>query len=125
MACPVPLRPEHLIEVASSYDHPGVVVCCVSGEIDGCSSARLDEELQRAARGPRDLVVDLSLVTFFSVAGLSVLEHARDTAAPTRDLVLAGETDAVALVLDVPEMRSTFRRYPTVPAAVAACHRAS
>lgn len=125
MASPDPLHHGQPLQIARTHDYPGVVVCCVSGEVDAWSSPLLDEELQRAVHDARDLVVDLSKVTFFAVAGLNALERARDAAAPARDVVLADETDAVARVLDVPAMRSTFPRYPTVPAAVAACSRAS
>lgn len=122
---PDPRRPGQPLRIAWIHDYPGVVVCCVSGEVDAWSSPLLDEELQRAAHGARDLVVDLSEVTFFALAGLNALDRARDAAAPARDVVLADESDAVARVLDVPAMGSTFRRYPTVPAAVAGCSRAS
>lgn len=117
------MRPEHLLQVASTYDYSGVVVCRVSGEIDAYTAPLLDEELQRAARSDRDVVVDLSRVAFFCVAGLRVLDRTRDTAGPRHDVVLAGEAEAVALVLDLVGTDAPFTWCPTVLAAIAACAR--
>jgi anti-anti-sigma factor len=53
---------------------PGVVVVTVSGEVDALTAPRLAELVHhRLLATPALLVVDLSAVTFLSVAGLRVL----------------------------------------------------
>ncbi|WP_103349163.1 STAS domain-containing protein [Amycolatopsis sp. CA-128772] len=77
---------------------PGTVVAEVTGEIDLGTARRLDEVLQARVPGRLDeLVIDLSGVTFFSVAGLNSLLRARllADAAGAHLTVEAGRSRAV------------------------------
>ncbi|MEV4052119.1 STAS domain-containing protein [Amycolatopsis sp. NPDC049688] len=77
---------------------PGTVHVEVTGELDLGTARRLDAVLQARVPGRLDeLVIDLSGVTFFSVAGLNSLLRARllADAAGARLTVEAGRSRAV------------------------------
>lgn len=58
-------------------ERPGTLVVTVSGEIDLASVAELDEALRYAVEVADEVLVDLSGVTFFAVAGVNSLLDAQ------------------------------------------------
>lgn len=67
---------KRLISVQIAYPRPTIRLVCVAGEVDMATAPILREACTRDARGRRpvrDLVVDLSRVTFLASAGLHVL----------------------------------------------------
>lgn len=87
---------------------PGLhtVVVEVTGEIDLSTARRLDEVLQSRIRSQVDeIVIDLSAVTFFSVAGLNSLLRAQ---------LLAG-TAGAHLTVDAGKSRAVRRLFTLLP----------
>ena len=83
---------------------PHRVTVRVSGEVDLATARRLDEVLQCRIRSLLDeVVIDLSGVTFFSVAGLNSLLRARLLAdnAGARLVVEASRSRAVRRLFDL------------------------
>ncbi|MFJ9770329.1 STAS domain-containing protein [Kitasatospora sp. NPDC101157] len=77
---------------------PFVVTAC--GEIDLDTAPRLHRELSRALTEHREVVLDLSEVTFMDCSGLGVLVRARNQADRSgRSLVLRGVGRPVARLL--------------------------
>lgn len=66
------------ISLSVSRPTPRTVLVRVTGEVDLSTARRLDEVLCSLIRGPvGEVVIDLSGVTFFSVAGLNSLLRAQ------------------------------------------------
>ncbi|MDT7797511.1 MAG: anti-sigma factor antagonist [Actinomycetota bacterium] len=60
--------------VSTSQPGAGLALTEVGGEVDSASSPQLREQLDAVmAAGPRQVVVDLAEVTFFSSSGITVL----------------------------------------------------
>ena len=115
-----PLRAaEPDVEVASvtvSAAPPGVVVLVVRGEIDSCTSLLLRDRLLEHLRPTcRQLVVDLTAVTFLAAAGLTVLLTVREaaTAAGVR-LFLVADTPVVLRPLMITGLDDVFDVCPDV-----------
>lgn len=121
VASSVSFGPEQLVSVVLDRSRPAVVVVQVIGEVDSYSTPVLRDALVEPVRQRCSVVVDVSRVTFLGLAGLRVLEEARDAAGPERAVVLAGTSGALTRVIDVPALGATMEWYPTVPLAVAAC----
>ncbi|MEQ0564064.1 STAS domain-containing protein [Amycolatopsis sp. NEAU-NG30] len=89
---------------------PGLrtVVVEVTGEVDLGTARRLDEVLQSRIRSQvEDVVIDLSGVTFFSVAGLNSLLRAQ----------LLADTAGAHLTVDVGRSRAVRRLFTLLPTA--------
>lgn len=72
-----------LVEMTTPRGRPDVVLVRVAGDVDHCSAPTLRAVLERAAAGrPAEVHLDLSRVTFFSCAGLTVMLSTRS--APPR-----------------------------------------
>jgi anti-sigma B factor antagonist len=108
--------------VVSSGHQNGWWVVSVIGEIDVHSGPSLREHLLRAlANGERDLVVDLSGVSFLDSSGLGVLVTAhKRTRAAGGSLRLASCRPAVATIFQITALDRAFSIYPTVEDAVTA-----
>ena len=92
-----------------SWPHPRSVTIHVCGEVDLCTAPDLTEILGREIRGPAaDILVDLSSVTFFGVAGLDCLLNAGRAADKfeTGLRIEPGESYAVSRVFSL--FRSAF-----------------
>ena len=106
--------------------HPsaGVCVVAVDGELDMLTAPVLDSCLrQQLAAIPRHLVVDLQLLRFLGVSGLSCLMCARELAQQTArsQLHLTGLADqAVARPVELTRALRLFDSYPTVADALVA-----
>jgi anti-sigma B factor antagonist len=107
----------------------GHQVINVTGEIDICSAPMVHAYLRKATdicagRG-RDVVADLSGVTFMDATGLSVLlradHHARRTG---RRLRVAAPTAPITRLLDITGLDTYFDLYLTSQAATATPHPA-
>jgi anti-anti-sigma factor len=86
---------------------PDTVVVEVTGEIDLSTARRLDEVLQARIRSQVDkIVIDLSGVTFFSVAGLNSLLRAQ----------LLADTAGAHLIVDAGRSRAVRRLFALLPA---------
>ncbi|MET8847412.1 STAS domain-containing protein [Amycolatopsis sp. NPDC004625] len=85
---------------------PGTVVAEVTGELDLGTARRLDAVLQARLPGRFDeLVIDLSGVTFFSVAGLNSLLRAR----------LLADAAGARLTVDAGRSRAVRRLFTLIP----------
>jgi anti-anti-sigma factor len=59
-------------------EHGRVIIVAVTGEIDAVNAVQFDAGLGRFAGAARPMVIDLSGVVFFGVAGLRALLHFDD-----------------------------------------------
>ncbi len=85
---------------------PRTVLVQVSGEVDLSTARRLDEVLRERIRGPvGEVVVDLSGVTFFSVAGLNSLLRAQ----------LLADAAGARLTVDPGRSRAVQRLFTLLP----------
>ncbi|SFQ95968.1 anti-anti-sigma factor [Lentzea waywayandensis] len=105
------------VEVATTCAAlPGVVVLAVRGEVDSCTSPLLRDRLLDHVRPTcRQLVVDLTAVTFLAAAGLTVLVAVREaaTAAGVR-LFLVADTPAVLRPLMITGLDGVFDVCPDI-----------
>jgi anti-anti-sigma factor len=94
----------------------------LSGEIDAGASAELAARLRAFADGrPKDLVIDLSGVTFLSTAGAeAVMTFGTRRAAEGRRLLVGGGSGQVQRLLDLVRAADVLDLHPTVDAAIAA-----
>jgi anti-anti-sigma factor len=71
-----------LLTVSANSDRPDILVITVCGEVDMSTGPLLRDRLHEQVRrsGP-DLIVDLTQVDYFGVAGLTVLMNVRAAAA--------------------------------------------
>jgi anti-sigma B factor antagonist len=108
--------------VVSSGHEAGWWVVSVAGEIDVHSGPSLREHLLRAlANGERDLIVDLSGVSFLDSSGLGVLVTAHKRARAAGGMLrLASCQPAVATIFQITALDRAFSIHPSVEDAVAA-----
>lgn len=94
----------------------------LSGEIDAAASAELAAWLRTSVDGrPKDLVIDLSKVTFLSTAGAdAVMALGARLAAEGRRLLVGGGSGQVQRLLGVVRAADVLDLHPTVDAAIAA-----
>jgi anti-sigma B factor antagonist len=85
---------------------PRTVAVGVSGEVDLSTARKLDEVLRDRIRGPvGEVVIDLSGVTFFSVAGLNSLLRAQ----------LLADAAGARLTVDPGRSRAVKRLFTLLP----------
>ena len=98
----------------------GVPVLALGGRLGHAASADLEEAVTSCLGQGSRLVIDLTSVDYLSSRCLEVLARAADrcSAAGGR-LVLAGVAPAVALALDLANVRAAFLIEPTRDEAVA------
>jgi anti-sigma B factor antagonist len=116
------ISPEEQLRVtAKPDDGSGFVVLHLAGDLDLYTAGVLREQLlSRLQDGTSGVVIDLTELGFLGSAGLAELVSAQDTA--TRNdvrLMLVASSRNVLRPLEVTGLRSTFRVYETVPAALA------
>jgi anti-anti-sigma factor len=103
-----------LLTTAAQPIPSGAVVITVRGEVDWCTSPLLRDALLAQLRptGPQ-LVIDLTDVRFFGVAGLAVLVSVRDAAvAAGTSLCVVAPTRVVLLPLTITGLDRRFDIYP-------------
>jgi anti-sigma B factor antagonist len=114
------------LAITVSCPRVGTVVCTLVGEVDLATESLLREQLQQAiTTGPRHLIVDLSDVSFLSVAAVETLLDTWRASQDRCEMVLVGTSHRVTLVLDVLERGNLipcFPRYDSVVQAVAGCN---
>jgi anti-sigma B factor antagonist len=104
---------------------PGVVVLILSGELDAGTSSKLVHAVaQILATEPEALILDLSELSFLSVAGVRAIRAAHDAAGAARLRVVTGERAIVRELLHVTRFDAVLDCYPTRNGAVAAGSRA-
>ncbi|MGZ4985579.1 MAG: STAS domain-containing protein [Chthoniobacterales bacterium] len=94
----------------------------LDGEIDLHVSPRIAASLsQMIATKPKQLVVDLSQVSYIDSSGLAVLiEGMQNVAAYGGKFSLAGLQEGVRPIFEIARLDQVFQIYPTVDAALAA-----
>jgi anti-sigma B factor antagonist len=94
----------------------------LEGEIDLHVSPNLTAALNRMIdKKPRQLVVDLSRVTYIDSAGLAALiEGMQKIEAYGGKLALAGLQETVRSIFEIARLDQVFRIFPDVDAALAA-----
>lgn len=97
------------------------VVMHVAGDIDAHSAPRLDELLAPSlASTAETLVLDLSQVSFFGVAGLELLDHVRQHAASRRiEICIVDGPTCVERALLAAGWSESVPTHPAVTAAIA------
>jgi anti-sigma B factor antagonist len=103
-----------------STERPNVLP--LEGEIDLHVSPRLAASLtQMIASKPKQLVVDLSQVSYIDSSGLAVLiEAMQNVAAYGGKFALAGLQEGVRPIFEIARLDQVFQIYPTVDEALAA-----
>jgi anti-sigma B factor antagonist len=94
----------------------------LKGEIDLHVSPRVASSLQAiVATKPKQVVVDLSAVSYIDSSGLAVLiEGMQNVAAYGGKFALAGLQDTVRPIFEIARLDQVFRIFPDVAAAFAA-----
>ncbi|MEV6640699.1 STAS domain-containing protein [Amycolatopsis sp. NPDC051371] len=119
-----PYEPERLGLVRTRGEH-GVVVLVLSGELDMGTAAKLvDAVAQILSTEPEALILDLSELTFVSVAGVRAIHAAHDAAGAARLRVVTGERAVVREFLHATRFDAVLDCYRTRNGAVAAGSRA-
>ncbi|HTL46063.1 MAG TPA: STAS domain-containing protein [Vicinamibacterales bacterium] len=86
---------------------PETVTVSVTGRVSNATSANLEEALEQAAAGAREVVLDLAGVDYVSSAGLQVLARASERLAGSGGrLVLAAAQPPVRVALELAGFRS-------------------
>jgi len=111
------------IELEHPHLHRDIVVLTAIGEIDSMTAARLSTALHRELEhDPALLVLDLTGVSFLSVAGVTVLDCAtgRAVCANVPFVLVTGESRVVTTALRLAELAPVLPTFRTVAQAVAA-----
>jgi anti-sigma B factor antagonist len=106
--------------MASSTDHPNVLP--LDGEIDLHVSPRVSASLAAMIdEKPKQLVIDLSRVSYIDSSGLAVLiEAMQNVAEYGGHFALAGLQENVRPIFEIARLDQVFRIFPDVDAALAA-----
>ncbi|WP_290052569.1 STAS domain-containing protein [Amycolatopsis solani] len=104
----------------------GIVALALSGELDAGTTPKLASTVvQVLSEEPEVLVLDLSRVTFMSVAGARSIRLTHDTAGATRLRVVTGGSRPAEHVLRVTGFAAVLDCYPSRSAALSAGSRRS
>jgi anti-sigma B factor antagonist len=99
----------------------GCMVVFAVGEIDLATSPTLQEALVEAVESRRNLVVDLSAVSFLDSTGLGVLIRTRKRIAAThKSMSLVGPTGMVGKVLRITGIDQAIPVHPNLDTALGA-----
>lgn len=117
-------QPERL-RVVRTRGASGVVVLALSGELDAGTAPKLGEAAaQIFASDPEVLVLDLSELSFLSVAGVREVRAAHDRTAANRLRVVTGDRPAVREFLHATGFEAMLDCYRTRIGAITAGSRA-
>ncbi len=99
-----------------------ICVVAAEGEVDAHTAHSLREALARAiASGSRQVVADLSMVSFIDSSGLGVLVgNLKELIARQGDLRVVVTQERVTRVFEVTGLDTVFGLHPSVEAAIAA-----
>jgi anti-anti-sigma factor len=104
------------------------VLVAAVGEVDAASAETFSEGIERNLAGYRQLVLDLSRLTFFSAAGYSVLHrlHSRCARAGIGWVLVPGtEVDRLLRICDLDGIMPTAPNIVSAVAALARTHTAA
>ncbi|QFU91707.1 STAS domain-containing protein [Amycolatopsis sp. YIM 10] len=109
-----------LLTITAKRVLPGTVVLAVRGEVDLCSGPLLRDALRAHLRHPSvPLVVDLTGVGFFGVAGLNVMVTAAEAAvAAGAGLCLVANSRPVLWPLTITGLDGMFDIHPNLTEAL-------
>lgn len=97
-----------------------VSVVTISGRVDSVTAAALDTELAKVVASHKQIVLDLSPVTYLSSAGVrAIVKTLRAAEKADGSVKLAHIPNVVAEVLETVGMMEALQVYPTVDEAVA------
>ncbi len=110
---------------ARTRDESGVLVLVLSGELDSGTASKLIHAVAQILAGePEALVLDLSGLSFLSVAGVRAIHTAHQAVGAARLRVVTGERPAVREFLHATRFDAILDCYRTRIEAVAAGSRA-
>ncbi len=114
------LRPAQLLTITTQPVPPAATVLTVHGEVDMLTSTLIADQLLPLVRDTvPHVIVDLTDVGFFGVAGLTVLVNAREAAAMAGvTLCLVASTRPVLMPLTVTGLDSVFDISPDLTDAL-------
>ena len=105
----------------SSERRGGSLVVTIAGELDIVTSRQLDEQLMRARRNDRRVVLDMSAVEFMDTSSLAVIVgHWKRLDSMGGTLALAGARYRYTKTLWITGLADRLPMYETVDEAVAA-----
>lgn len=113
-------QPGWMLRVTVDESIPEMVVCTVAGEVDMTTAPVLAHTLHPHIDQPRDLLLDLSGVTFLGSHGLMVLVDARKAHGEDHLFALIAPSAATSLALDIIGLTDLFPRYKDLSSAVTA-----
>jgi anti-sigma B factor antagonist len=122
MSCeqPIPQQRDQWLTVTLNQPRPRAIRCAVTGEVDVLTAPALRAQLMSAGDVHcRDVVVDLTAVTFFAAAGLHVLDDVRHAHRGARELLVVGASPQVDRVFDL--CGPDYPRFATCDQALASC----
>ncbi|WP_433759416.1 STAS domain-containing protein [Nocardia sp. CA-135398] len=110
-----------IVQFTVSHPRGDVTLVVVAGEIDVATAPRLRDKLLRAFGSQGSImVVDLSPVTFFAAAGLTILVEAQAAAEKAnRRMVLITTVRCVDRAIEITGLATNFRRVGSLAAALA------
>lgn len=120
-ARPAPIAPAggELMTVTSRVVPSGALVVAVQGEMDATTCPLLHDQLIAHVRSTRHLILDLSGVSFFGAAGLTVLVVVREAALPADcRLCVVARTRPVRLSLMITGLVDVFDLHTDVTEAL-------
>ncbi len=113
------------LKLVRTRGETGVVVLVLSGELDAGTASKLVHAVaQILATEPEALVLDLSELSFLSVAGVRAIRAAHEAAGAARLRVVTGERPSVGEFLHATRFDAVLDCYRTRIGAVAAGSRA-
>lgn len=104
---------------ALAAERDGTVVVSLTGELDMLTVSRAASVLDDAATRDLPMVVDLTGLTFFSSAGLTLLVRLSEQE-PRRDVRLVADHRVVLLPLELAGLRDLFPVHSSLHDALAA-----
>jgi anti-sigma B factor antagonist len=109
-----------MIEFETAVREDGAAVLHARGRLDMVAAPQLRALVTDVVgKGARRLVVDLEGTTFLDSSGLGALIAGLKTARQAGgDLRIAGAGEQVRMVLELTQMNTVLRPYPTVDAAL-------
>ncbi|EOD70494.1 STAS domain-containing protein [Amycolatopsis vancoresmycina] len=121
----VSFEPERL-EIVRLETSSGIVALALTGELDAGTTPKLASALVRALdEVPEVLVLDLSRLSFISVAGARSIRLTHDAAGATRLRIVTGGSRAADVLLHRTGFAAVLDCYPTRAAALSAGSRTS
>ncbi|MFJ7217680.1 STAS domain-containing protein [Amycolatopsis sp. NPDC098790] len=121
----ISFEPERL-EIVRSETSTGIAALALSGELDAGTAPKLSSAVVRALAEEREvLILDLTGLSFVSVAGARSIRLTHDAAGATRLRIVTGGSRAAEHLLRATGFAAVLDCYPTRSAALSAGSRKS